>query len=50
MLTLLILLVPLALLFGGWGASRGYGYTGWSPLGLLLLVLVVLALTGDLSF
>jgi hypothetical protein len=49
MLTLLILLALVALLFGGWGTSRGYGYMGWSPLGLVLLILVILALTGNFS-
>ncbi len=50
MLTQLVVLLLLALLFGGWGTSRGYGYMGWSPVGLLLLILVILALTGNLSF
>jgi len=38
------------LLTGGLGSSRGWGYYGWSPLGLLVLIVLVLALTGNLSF
>jgi hypothetical protein len=45
---LLLLLVLLLLAFGGYGTSRGWGYYGWSPLGLLLLVVVILLLTGAL--
>jgi hypothetical protein len=29
--------------------SRGWGYYGWSPLGLLILIVLILALTGNLS-
>jgi hypothetical protein len=50
LLTLLVVLVLLALLGGGYGHRRGYGYMGWSPLGLLVLVILILALTGNLSF
>jgi hypothetical protein len=39
----------LALLGGGLGMSRGWGYYGWSPLGLLVLIVLVLALTGNLA-
>ena len=34
----------------GYGSSRGWGYYGWSPLGLLILIVLILALTGNLSF
>jgi hypothetical protein len=46
---LIILLVVLALSIGGgtWGHSR-YGYAGWSPAALILVVLVLLYLTGHL--
>jgi hypothetical protein len=44
---LLIVLLALALGGGAWGHSR-YGYAGWSPAGLLVLVLVVLWVTGNL--
>jgi hypothetical protein len=50
MLTLLVILIILALLSGGFGYSRGWGYYGWSPLGLLILIVLILALTGNLSF
>jgi hypothetical protein len=46
MLVLIVFLV-LALAGGGWGHSR-YGYVGWSPAGLVLLVLAVLWVTGRL--
>jgi hypothetical protein len=46
--TLLIVLLLLALLGGGFGASRGWGYYGWSPLGLLILIVLILAITGNL--
>ena len=44
---LLILLVILAIGGGAWGYSR-FGYAGWSPLGLLLLVVLLLWFTGNL--
>ena len=48
MTILLVVLLVLALGGGGWGHSR-YGMAGWSPAGLILLVLVVLFFTGRLS-
>jgi hypothetical protein len=42
---LLIVLLVLALAGGGWGYSR-YGAVGWSPAGIILLILFVLLLTG----
>jgi hypothetical protein len=50
LITLLVVLLLLALLGGGYGHSRGWGYSGWSPLGLLVLIILILALTGNLSF
>jgi hypothetical protein len=50
LLTILVVLLLLALLGGGLGSSRGWGYYGWSPLGLLIVIVVILALTGNLSF
>jgi hypothetical protein len=50
LITLLVVLLLLGLLSGGYGHSRGWGYYGWSPLGLLILVVLILALTGNLSF
>jgi hypothetical protein len=47
LLIVLIVFLLLALGGGGWAHSR-YGYAGWSPAGILLLVLVVLWFTGSL--
>jgi hypothetical protein len=47
LLMLLIVFLVLALAGGGWGHSR-YGYAGWSPAGLIVLLLVVLWVTGNL--
>jgi hypothetical protein len=47
MLLILVIVLVLAMAGGGWGHSR-YGYAGWSPAGLILLVLVVLWFTGRL--
>ena len=46
---LIVLLVVLVLSIGGggWGHSR-YGYAGWSPAGLVLVVLALLYFTGHL--
>lgn len=44
---LLIVLLVFALAGGGWGYSR-YGAVGFSPLGLILVVLLVLYFTGRL--
>jgi hypothetical protein len=46
---LLLILLVVAILFGGFGSRRGYGYYGWSPVGLLILIILVLALTGNLG-
>ncbi|MES1204577.1 MAG: DUF3309 family protein [Pseudomonadota bacterium] len=48
MLTLLIVLLVVAVLFGGVGHSR-WGYRGWSPLGVLLVLFLVLWLTGNIG-
>lgn len=47
MATLLIILLVLALIGGGLGHGR-YGYAGWSPAGILIVVLLVLFLSGRL--
>jgi len=49
LLIILVVLLVLALSGAGWGHSR-YGYVGWSPAGVLLLILVVLWLTGSVRF
>lgn len=46
MLGLLVVLLLLALLFGAFGSGEGWGYYGWSPLGLIILVILVLFLVG----
>lgn len=46
MLMLLVILLVLALVGGGIGHSR-YGYAGWSPAGILIVILVIMALTGS---
>ncbi len=48
LLTLLIVLLVLALLFGGYGTTRDWGYYGWSPAGLLIVILLILLLTGNI--
>jgi len=45
MLTILVILLVLALLGGGIGHSR-YGYSGWSPAGIILVVLLIMFFTG----
>ena len=47
LLIVLVVALVLALGGGGWGHSR-YGYAGWSPAGLLLVLLVVLWFSGSL--
>ncbi len=50
MLTIIIItLLILSLAGGGWGYSR-WGYVGFSPAGVVLLVLLLLWLTGHLRF
>ncbi len=44
---LLIILLVLFLSGGAWGYSR-WGYAGFSPLGLVIIVLLVLWFTGHL--
>ena len=50
LITLIVVLLLLSLLGGGYGHSRGWGYYGWSPVGLIILIILILALTGNLSF
>lgn len=46
MLTILFILLVLALVGGGVGHSR-YGYAGWSPASILIVILLVMFLTGN---
>lgn len=47
MITLLIILLIIAVLFGGFGYTR-FGNYGWSPLGIILVVIFILWLTGNI--
>ena len=46
MFTILLIILLIALIGGGLGHSR-FGYVGWSPAGLILVILLVLFLTGN---
>lgn len=48
MLVLILLVLLITAVFGGYGTTRSWGYAGWSPLGVVLLILLVLWLTGSL--
>lgn len=48
LLTILIVLLVVAVAFGGWGHTQNWGYRGWSPVGVVVLILVLLWLTGRL--
>jgi hypothetical protein len=43
--TLLIILLVIALLGGGLGHGR-FGYAGWSPAGILIVILLIMLVTG----
>jgi hypothetical protein len=45
MLTILLIVLVIALLGGGLGHSR-YGYVGWSPAGILVVILLLWLVTG----
>jgi hypothetical protein len=47
LLTILVVVLVLSLIGGGVGYSR-FGAAGWSPLGIILVVAVILMLTGQL--
>lgn len=50
LLTLLVILLVLSVILGGWGTSRqNWGAYGWSPFGVILVILLVLFLTGNLA-
>ena len=45
---LIILILLLIGVFPGWGYSSGWGYYPFSGIGLVLLIVLILALTGRL--
>ncbi|HEY0468342.1 MAG TPA: DUF3309 family protein [Polyangiaceae bacterium] len=45
MFTILLIILILALIGGGVGHSR-YGYAGWSPAGILVVILLFMLFTG----
>ena len=47
LITVLVVLMILAIAGAGWGHSR-FGYAGWSPVGVILAVVLVLWVTGHL--
>jgi hypothetical protein len=47
LMILLIVLLVLAIGGGTWGYSR-YGAAGWSPAGLVVVILLLLWMTGNL--
>ena len=47
LMIILIVLLVAALAGGGFGHSR-FGYAGWSPAGIIIVVLLALYLTGSL--
>jgi hypothetical protein len=47
LMIILVVLLVMALGGGGWGHSR-YGYVGWSPAGLLVVLFVILWFSGYL--
>lgn len=49
LLGLLLVLLVLFFLLGGWGHSHGWGYYGWSPLLVVFVVIVLLWALGGLT-
>jgi uncharacterized membrane protein YtjA (UPF0391 family) len=49
LLMIFVVLLMVSLVGGGWGHSR-YGYVGWSPAGLIVLLFVIFWFTGNLHF
>ena len=48
LLTILVIVLVLAIAGAGFGHSR-FGFAGWSPVGVVLLVVMVLWFTGHMS-
>lgn len=47
LMTILLVLLLVSLVGGGLGHTR-YGYAGWSPAGILVVILAVMFFTGRL--
>ena len=47
LMTILIVVLILSFVGGGLGQER-FGYAGWSPAGIILILLVIFLLTGHL--
>jgi hypothetical protein len=49
LLGIILVVVLLLALFGGYhGTTVGWGAWGWSPVGIVLVILIILLLTGRL--
>ena len=48
LLTILLVVLVLSLVGGGIGHSK-FGFAGWSPAGIILIILVIMLLTGRLN-
>jgi hypothetical protein len=48
LLMILLVVLVIAVLGGGYGHSR-VGYVGWSPAGIILVILAVLFFTGHIG-
>ena len=48
LLTILVVLLVLSLVGGGFGHSK-VGFLGWSPAGIIVVILIILAVTGRLG-
>lgn len=48
LLYILLIVLVLSLLGGGWGHSQ-YGYAGWSPAGIIIVLFIILYFTGHLG-
>ncbi len=48
LITILVVVLLLSLIGGGVGHSK-FGYAGWSPAGIIIVVLLILVFTGRLN-
>ena len=47
LITILLILLVLSVFGGGWGYPR-WGYASWSPIGLIVLILLIMWIAGYL--